>query len=76
MLTIYFKKVLLPCIYDHIPLQAVLCIRKFIYFANQSTGNEYSDSCLQEMDETLSEYYKYSSIFEIYSAVSLLLLLL
>ncbi|KAG2216809.1 hypothetical protein INT45_013821 [Circinella minor] len=56
--------IFLICIYDYLPEQAVLCVRKFIDFVIQATGREYKEFALKELDETLSDYYKYSAIFE------------
>ncbi|KAI9273132.1 hypothetical protein BDA99DRAFT_533951 [Phascolomyces articulosus] len=59
--------ILLSCVHDFIPLQASLCLRKFIDFFYLATRNIHTESSLKEMHYTLEEYNSLCPIFQSYS---------
>ncbi|KAI8136430.1 hypothetical protein BJV82DRAFT_476931, partial [Fennellomyces sp. T-0311] len=63
--------VLLSCVHDLIPLQAVNCIRHFIDFFYYATAHEHTERSLLKMDETLKKFYTHSPIFEVLTGIKL-----
>ncbi|KAG2214787.1 hypothetical protein INT45_002982 [Circinella minor] len=56
--------ILLPCVYQYLSPQAVICIRKFIDFFIQCTGKEFREVDLQKIEETVEEFYYYCPVFQ------------
>ncbi|KAI8137278.1 hypothetical protein BJV82DRAFT_674971 [Fennellomyces sp. T-0311] len=58
--------IIMSCVHD-IPLQAALCLRKFIDFYRLATLKEHTDETLKQMDLVLMEFNTLSPVFQNYS---------
>ncbi|KAI8148206.1 hypothetical protein BJV82DRAFT_663589 [Fennellomyces sp. T-0311] len=63
--------ILMLCVHDLLPLQAVLCMRHFIDFYHQAVAKEHSDTSLREMENSLLLFNQHSAVFAQWSPSNL-----